>query len=159
MVKRNYNFDFSAVNPKRSARAILANQPVSLKYSVELCRELKGKSVKNAEAFLNDLKEMRAFLPLRKYRKKVPHRRGEPKSKAKAGRYPIKAAAKFLDLLKLVKANADVKGLDAGKLRIAHLFASQGFHRRGMQAQGRISGKQRKRKSTHLEIVVQEAGQ
>ena len=92
MVKRDYNFDFSRLDEKKSARAILANQPVSLKYAVEFCRELKGKSVKNAEAFLNDVKEMRAFLPLRKYRKKVPHRRGEPKSKAKAGRYPIKAA-------------------------------------------------------------------
>ncbi len=146
------------LDEKRAARAILANQPISLKYATEFCRELKGKSVKNAEAFLNDVKEMRAFLPLRKYRKKIPHRRGEPKSKAKAGRYPIKAAEKFLGLLQLVKANADVKGLDANKLRIMHLFASQGFRRRSMQAQGRISGKQRKKKSAHLEIVVQEAG-
>ena len=60
-------------------------------------------------------------------------------------------------MLNSVKANADYKGLNEENLIIIHAFSSQGFRRRSAQSQGRISGKRRKRKSTHMEVIVREA--
>jgi len=155
MVKQDYQIEIS--NEKHIAKAILKNQPISTKFSVELARELKGKRVDKAERFLKEVMTMESFLPLRKYRKKVGHRRGNSVSSVKTGRYPIKAAKVFLGLLDTVKANADYKGLDSENLIITHLFASMGFRRISHQHQGRISGKMRRKKATHIEIVVREA--
>ena len=59
--------------------------------------------------------------------------------------------------LEELKSNADYKGLDAENLLIVHGFASQGYARISFQSQGRISGKRRKRKATHLELIAREA--
>ena len=97
------------------------------------------------------------FLPLRKYNRKVAHRRGASRAGVKSGRFPAKLCAVFLKLLLSVKANADFKGLDSENLLITHCFASRGFSRRSMQPKGRIAGKRRRSKSTHIEIIVREA--
>ena len=84
------------------------------------------------------------------------HRKGDAQSFTKSGKYPIRACRAFLGLLDSVKSNADYKGLDAEKLLIKHITANQGYRRISYQARGRISGKRRQKKSTHLEIIVQE---
>ncbi len=139
------------------ARALTTNQPVSLKYSLEIGRTIKGKNIQAAEKMLNDIISQKQYLPLRTYTKKVPHRKGTSVLGTKAGRYPQKTCHIWLNLLNSVKANADVKGLDSQKLQIIHATAFQGFQRIRNQSQGRISGKARKAKSAHLEIVVREA--
>lgn len=157
MSKKNYNYEFKGSEAKL-AKAFLSNQRASLKYSTEFGRELKGKKLDKAQAFLMNVIEKKEFLPLRRYTKKVPHRRGDAKSFTKTGRYPQKTAKVLLKLLGLVKANADYKGLDSENLLIVHFFASQGFKRIGHQAKGAISGKRRQKQSAHLEIIVREAG-
>ena len=138
MAKRNYQAHFEG---KHFARAFASNQGISLKYATELCRELRNKKVEKAEAFLQRILDKKDFLPLRVYRKKVPHRRGESKSNVKSGRFPEKACKSFLNLLNSIKSNADFKGLDTENLLIVHAFASSGFRRGGNQPKGRISGK------------------
>jgi len=96
-------------------------------------------------------------LPLRKYNKKIGHKKGEAKLFSKIGRYPKRTLKAFVEILNTVQANADYKGLDSENLIITHMFASQGFQRTSYQSQGRISGKRRKNKSVHLEVVVMEA--
>jgi large subunit ribosomal protein L22 len=151
MTKRNYHTEVRDL--KNSARAILTNQPISRKYAIEFSREIKGMSLKKAEAFIKDVADMKRHLPLKKYVRRMGHRKGTV-SGTKLGRWPVRCANKFLELLDLVKANADYKGLDTDKLVIADIFMSQGYQRRSHQKQGRISGKQYKRKSVHMEIVV-----
>ncbi|MCX8158574.1 MAG: 50S ribosomal protein L22 [Candidatus Diapherotrites archaeon] len=155
MVKKNYQTELQ-IDEKKIVKAMLKNKPISTKYAIELCRELKNKPINKAERFLRDIVEMKRFLPLRKYNKKVPHRRGNAISKTKSGKYPVKTAKVFLELLQNLKANADYKGLDSEKLILKHLFASYGFRRITFQPQGRISGKRRKKKSTHLEAMAVE---
>ncbi|RLG68634.1 MAG: 50S ribosomal protein L22 [Candidatus Iainarchaeum archaeon] len=154
MVKRNYQVQ--EINEKITAKAMLKNRPISLKYATEICREIKGKPVAKAEKFLNDIIEKKAYLPLKKYHKKVPHRKGKPISGQKAGKYPVNACKAFLELISYAKANAENKGLDPERLIIKHVFACQGYRRWSMQPKGRIAGKRRRKKSTHIEIVVQE---
>jgi len=155
MTKKDYHSRHA--ENKKNARAIAANRRISTKYAVEICREIKGKPVKKAEAFLERVREHTDYLPLRKYSKKVAHRKGKGAHVVKAGRFPENACKEFLDLLKSVKANADAKGLDTEKLMVMDALATQGFRRTAMQPKGHISGRMRERKSTHLEIVVAEA--
>ena len=155
MVKKNYQAVVR--NEKKIAKAIAKNQPVSTKYATELCKYVKGKKVSIVEKTLQRIIEKQEFLPLKKYNKKVAHRAGESKNGVKSGRFPGKLCSMFLVLLDSVKANADFKGLDSENLMIAHCFASRGFTRRSVQPKGAISGKRRRRKSTHVEVIVREA--
>ncbi len=154
MVKKNYQVGVK--DEKKVTKAIAKNQRASLKYATELVREIKGKRVSKVEEVLNRILEKKEFLPLRRYKKKIGHRKGKAKSSTKTGRYPIRTVNVFLNLLNTVKANADYKGLDAENLVITHAFASQGFRRISYQSQGRISGKRRRKKSIHLEIIARE---
>ena len=155
MVKTTYNYP-GTWDPAHMARAISTNQIASLKYSLEISRTIKGKKIGEAQQFLKDVIDQTRPLPLRTYTKKVPHRRGNAVYGTKAGRYPQKTCHAWLNLLNSVKANADVKGLDTQKLKIVHALAGQGFSRMRNQPQGRISGKARKSKSAHIEIIVRE---
>lgn len=155
MVKKEYQVQ--KLRPSKTAKAMMKNKPVSLKYSLEVISNIKGKTVKKSLAFLNRILNKEEFLPLRTYKKKVAHRKGDSKGMSTIGRYPIRTIKAFIELLETVRANADYKGLDSDNLLITHMFASQGFQRASFQSQGRIAGKRRKRKSVHLEIVVQEA--
>lgn len=68
-----------------------------------------------------------------------------------AGRYPIKACAYILKLLKSAHANANQKGLDMNKLTIKAIVAKQGPN---VFKYGRKRGRIAKR--THIEVVVAE---
>ncbi len=157
MVKKNYQVQVSDAEKKKTAMAVAKNANMSLKYATEIIREVRGKPLAHAERFLNDVIAKRAFLPLKQFRKKVAHRKGEAKSGVKSGRYPQKTCHAILSVLQSVKANADYKGLDEDKLLIVHAFASQGFARISHQAQGHIGGKRRKKPSVHFEVIVREA--
>jgi len=155
MVKKTYQAKVK--NEKKVAKAIAANQAVSTKYATELCREARNKKVSRIQKKLQKILKKEEFLTLRKYNKKVAHRKGESKSGVKSGRFPKNLCTVFLKLLESAKANADFKGLDSENLLISHCFASKGFSRRSVQSKGRIGGKRRKKKSTHIEIIVTEA--
>ena len=155
MVKKAYQVKVR--DEKKVAKAIAKNQQVSTKYATEMCREIKAKKLSKVKKTLQRIIDKQEFLPLRTYNRKVAHRKGESKSGVKSGRYPKLACNAFIKLLESVQANADFKGLDSENLLIAHAFASQGFRRYSFQSKGRISGKRRRRKSTHIEVIVREA--
>lgn len=155
LAKKYYQVD--SFDAKKTARIMAKNLPVSLKYSVELLREMKGQRVDKMEKFLLRVVEMKDFLPLRKYNRKIGHKKGEAKSFTKSGKYPIRLAKVFLKLLGNLKANADYKGLNAENLLIVHGFASEGSRRYSGQPQGRISGKRRRKKACHVELIALEA--
>lgn len=155
MVKKNYQA--KPRSEKNSAKAIAKNQHVSTKYATEMCREIKSKKLAKVEKKLKRIQAKEEFLPLRQYNKKVAHRKGQSVSGVKSGRFPEKLCTVFLNLLESVKANADFKGLDSENLRISHCFASRGYARRSMQPNGKIAGKRRRSKSTHIEVIVTEA--
>jgi large subunit ribosomal protein L22 len=154
VVKKTYQVQ---LNKTDTARAYSTNAAISVKYATEICREIRGRPLEKAIAFLRRVASHQEFLPLRKFNKKVAHRKGESKSKVKSGRYPEKACRAFIKLLEGVKANADFKGMDADNLLVVHAFASTGFRRYSVQPKGRIGGKRRRKKSTHLEVIVREA--
>ena len=154
MVKKNYQE--TVKNEAVAAKAMMKNRAVSLKYATEICREIRGKPADKAERFLNRVIEQDSFLPLKRYNRKVGHRKGASVSGVKSGRYPVKACKAFIELIEGAKANAENKGLDSEKLIVRHCFASRGFRRFKMQPKGHIAGRRRRQKSAHLEIILQE---
>ncbi|PIN85796.1 MAG: 50S ribosomal protein L22 [Candidatus Diapherotrites archaeon CG11_big_fil_rev_8_21_14_0_20_37_9] len=156
MVKKSYQIQTEGRQKKR-AMAMMKNKPISRKYTVEIISHIKGKRVDKSLTWLEKITKMEEFLPLRKYIKKIGHRKGDSKANTKVGRYPIRTVKAIMELLESVKANADYKGLDSENLLITHMFASEGFTRASYQSQGRIAGKRRANKSTHVEIIVEEA--
>lgn len=151
-MKREYNYQEKI--GKDMVKAMKANAGISLKYSTEICRELKGKHLNKAEKYLNEVAEEKKHVPLRKYNRKVAHRKGNAVSGVKSGRYPVKAAKVFLELISNAKNNAEQKDLDTENMIIVHAFASQGIGRMKTQPQGRTGGKIRYSKSTHVELIA-----
>ncbi|MBT4870630.1 MAG: 50S ribosomal protein L22 [Candidatus Diapherotrites archaeon] len=140
----------------KTAKAMTTNANISLKYSTEICNQLKSKNVDKAIAWLTRIVNHEEYLPLKRYHRKVAHRKGDAKEGVKSGRYPEKTIASFLTLLNSAKSNADFKGLDDDKLTIIHAFASKGISRMTYQSKGKIGGKARRKNATHIEVIVSE---
>lgn len=154
MAKREYQTKVG--KESKTAKAITTNAPISLKFSTEIANQIKGKYVNKMIDWLKRIEEQEEYLPLKKYNKKVAHRKGEAKNQTKTGRYPKKAVIAWNNLLKSVKNNADFKGLDEEKLVITHAFASSGINRYSYQSKGKIGGKARRKNATHIEVIVSE---
>lgn len=151
----NYNYQ-KPVDLKKSARSQRVNLPISSRYGIEFSNYLMGKKIDRAITILSNIIEKKEHLPLVRFNKKCAHRKGDAIRGVPTGKYPVKAAFEIKKLLEEVRANAENKNLDAEKLKIIHMFATKGVQRRKMQPLGRISGKNRKSKSTDIEVIVLE---
>ncbi|MFA5930984.1 MAG: 50S ribosomal protein L22 [archaeon] len=152
----NAEYQNEVGKPSKTARAFLGNSPISVKYSTELCKLIKTRPVNKSIDYLKRIIAHEEYLPLKRYNKKVAHRKGNAMNGVKAGRYPEKVCVEFIKLLELAKANADFKGLDSEKLLIIHAFANMGMNRFSYQSKGKIAGKARRRNATNIEVIVQE---
>ncbi len=150
MVKKRYSH--KDYDPKRMARGMLVNAPISTKWAVEIGRAIKGMRLVDAEAYLKRVLRHEDWIPVRRFNRDVPHRKGV-KAGVKSGRYMDKAVRYFLKLIENVKNNAEQKSLDVEKLRIIHVSASKGYRRPRIQP---MLMRVIRRKSTHVEMVVSE---
>jgi len=96
-------------------KASLREVDLSMKKTRELLRSLKGMRLPHAREFLEGVIALRRAVPYKRFKKKVPHRRGMA-----AGRYPVKSAKMILKLLDSLEANAEVKGLNPDNVKIIH---------------------------------------
>jgi len=111
---------------------------VSTKHSIAICNFIRGKNVEKAIAELEDAEKMKFAIPMRG---EIPHKKG-----IMSGRYPVKAIAEFIKLLKSLKSNAIANELELEKVRIFCVanIAARPYRRFG-----------RKRfKRTHVEIKL-----
>ncbi|MEM4481186.1 MAG: 50S ribosomal protein L22 [Desulfurococcaceae archaeon] len=152
-----WHYSAKYLEGQRTAKAVLPDIPVSIKYMREIANTIKGMKLDEAIKFLEDVTELKQPVPFRRYSGKVSHKRGLPsRFKWPIGRYPVKGAKYALSLLKNAKANAEHKGLELDKLIIAHVAAHRGvtLKRYMPRAFGRATPKFRR--TTHLEVVVKE---
>ncbi len=134
-------------NKNNTAEINVKSAPISTKYSVEICSNIRGKDVNRAYRILNDVVNMKRALPTRRYNFDLGHKPGlGPAS------FPIKASNYFLKLLDSIKSNAANKGLNVDNLIITFAKADRAESR----YRGGRKGRQRA-KSTHLKLIVQEA--
>lgn len=147
-------YSYTPEDEEKAAKAYGRELRVSHKYTVELCRELRGQKLEKAKEYLEEIIEMRQALPLRRFKKGVAHRRGL--TRAYAGRYPVKAAEQVLKILRSAEANAEYNGLDGDRLYIKHISASKGrlVKRYFPRAFGRATP--HFKHSTNLQVVLEE---
>lgn len=101
---------------KEEAIARGSSLPISKKHAMYLCSFIKNKRV---DAALDDLAAVLKFKKAVPFKGEIPHRHG-----MMSGRYPINAAKAFISILKGLRGNIAVAGLDAEKARIISASAS-----------------------------------
>ncbi len=149
------NYAYTDDDKAKTAKALGRSLKISPKHAVEICNKIRGMKVEKAEAYLEDVIEMKTAVPFRRHNKKVGHKRGI--KGWPTGRYPVKAAKQILDILKNAEANAEYKGLDTENLKIMHISSHRGYIIRGWtpRAFGRASPFNTP--TTHVQIVLGEA--
>jgi large subunit ribosomal protein L22 len=144
------------IDSETTAKAMVYELHISPKHAFAVCRAIKGKKVDDAEAYLEAVLEKRVAIPFKRHKKKVAHRRGL--KKWYAGRYPVKASAEILKLIRDAKGNAEYKGLDPEAMRIWHVATKKGRTIEGVipRAFGRATPKNTD--TVTVEIVLREEG-
>ena len=147
----NYSVD---ADPESTAKAMLRERHMSHKHSKEVARELKGRTVEDAQAYLQDVIDENQSVPFRSHNSGVGHR--SDIDGWDAGRYPEKVSEAFLDLLENVSSNADHQGFDGQSMEIAHVAAHKVGESVGRKprAMGRASAWNTPQ--VDVEIVVEE---
>jgi large subunit ribosomal protein L22 len=149
-----WGYSITELDPERTVKASGREVRVSHKSAREVCNTIKGMMIGEAKEFLQQVIQKKKPVPFRRFKKKVGHRHGL--EKAFAGRYPVKAAQKILEVLEGAEANADFKGLDPENLRIIHASAYPGMKikRSIPRAFGRSSP--RIKTLCHIEIALEQ---
>jgi len=114
------------------------NLPISTKYSIAICKFIKGKKIEKAIEDLNQVVLKKKAVPMKG---EIPHRKGRIMS----GRFPKKASEHFIKLLKSLSGNANFNEIE--QPIIIEAIANIGSRPYGRF--GRI-----RRKRTHVKIVA-----
>jgi len=116
------------------------NLPISPKKSSAICRFIKGKTIDNAIADLEQVVKIKKAVPMRG---EIPHRKG----KIMAGRFPKETAKHFIILLKSLAGNVNVNEID-------NPVIVEAFANIGSLPYARFGAWRRKR--TNVKIVARE---
>ena len=148
-----------AVKPENVTKTVKASGAylrVHFKNTRETAHALRGLSLEKATAYLQAVKDHKRCIPFTRFHGGVG-RTGQAKEfKWTMGRWPIKSVELVEGLLQNAAANAEVKGLDAGKLFISHIQVNRApkQRRRTYRAHGRINPYQSS--PSHVELVLTE---
>lgn len=129
------------------AKAMGRRIDMSPKHAAEICRHIKGMKAEKADEFLTKVQAKEEYVPLKRYKRKTPHRKG-----GQQGRYPVKAARIIQKILRNAMSNAEQKGMDKEKLRIVHASTHRGPTYARRKPKGRWTYHQID--TTHVEIIV-----
>ncbi|WP_367119320.1 50S ribosomal protein L22 [Thermoplasma sp.] len=103
------------------AKARIREAEISLKDSVNIAHHLRGMPLSRAKEVIDGVINKTYAIPYFRYLDSVSHRPG-----VGPGRYPVKAAKAFKQLLENVENNAEFKGLNTDNLVIKHIAANKG---------------------------------
>ncbi len=115
--------------------------PISTKDSVAICKFIRHKPIDKAIADLEEVLKFKKAIPMTG---EIPHRKGKGMM---SGRYPIKPVGFFIRMLKDLKANSNVNGLDEPVI-------AEAIPNRASRPYGRFGSVKRKR--THVKIKAVE---
>ena len=127
---------------KEDAFARGVSLPISKKHAMYISTFIKGKSVDAAIADLEQVIKLKKAVP---FKGEIPHRHDPG---VMSGRYPVNASKAIMQVLKGLRGNIAVNGLDASKARI--YFASASWASRPMKKGGA------RFKRTHIVIKAKE---
>ena len=141
----------AVADPDRSAKAIGKEMPISPKFTREICGMVRGMKVNKAIDTLEGVIALETPVPLKRYNKRVSHKQG-----VGPGRYPKKAAAAVLGVIKSAVANAEYKGLNTDDMVIATISASRGRVTPGHMARAHGRATEWNQDTVNLEVIIEE---
>lgn len=98
------------ITKKEEAVARGVSLHMSKRHGMYIGSFIKGKKIDQAMEELNEVIKLKRAIP---FKGEIPHRKG-----MMSGRYPVNASKLFIQLLKALKGNCIVNGLDLEKTRI-----------------------------------------
>jgi ribosomal protein L22 len=102
---------------------------ISSKSSFAICKVIRGQTPDYSISFLEKVVKKKVAVPMNNM--EIPHRKGN----IMAGRYPVDTAKEFITLLKQLKANASVNGIENPIITLAYAnFASMPYKRGGRKS-------------------------
>jgi large subunit ribosomal protein L22 len=122
----NYSVE---ADPETTAKAMLRERPISLKHSKAVARAIKGKTVADAEEYLQAVIDEEQSVPFKQHNSGVGHR--SDIDGWDAGRYPEKVSEDFLKLIENARNNADEQGFEGESMTIKHVAAHKVGERQG----------------------------
>jgi ribosomal protein L22 len=131
---------------KEVAVANLISAQISTKHSIAICRMIRRKSIERALEMLELVMQKKLAVPM--IGAEIPHRRRAliPHTSGGSGRFPMNATKEFIGLVKQLKANCEVNGIENPMITIAMSnLASRPYRREG-----------RKGKRTHVHLEAKE---
>ena len=129
---------------------------VKFKNTHEAARQLKNKSLAQAEQFLRDVIDHKRAVPYYRFNGCIGRTAQAKGYGTPQARWPKKSALYLLDLLRNARANAEVKQLDISKLVVSHIQvnAAPRGRRRTNRAHGRINAYMSS--PCHIEMILEE---
>jgi len=143
-------YSAQGLDDDETARAIGRELPISPKMAVEVCRQLRGKRVDVAKAYLERVIALDQPVPMHRYKTMVAHKRGTG-----PGRYPVKVAEHVLKVLESAEENAGHKWLDVESLRVKVIAAHKGSIQKGMMQRAHGRSSPWNQETVNLEIVLE----
>ena len=141
----------ATADPDTSAKAIGKEMPISPKFTREICGMVRGMKVNKAIDTLEGVIALETPVPLKRYNKRVSHKQG-----VGPGRYPKKAAAAVLGVIKSAVANAEYKGLNTDDMVIRTISASRGRVTPGHMARAHGRATEWNQDTVNLEVIIEE---
>ena len=141
----------ATADPDTSAKAIGKEMPISPKFTREICGMVRGMKVSKAIDTLEGVIALETPVPLKRYNKRVSHKQG-----VGPGRYPKKAAAAVLGVVKSAVANAEYKGLNTDDMVIRTITASRGRVTPGHMARAHGRATEWNQDTVNLEVIIEE---
>ena len=141
----------ATADPDTSAKAIGKEMPISPKFTREICGMIRGMKVSKAISTLEGVIALETPVPLKRYNKRVSHKQG-----VGPGRYPKKAAAAVLGVIKSAVANAEYKGLNTDDMVIRTISASRGRVTPGHMARAHGRATEWNQDTVNLEVIIEE---
>ena len=128
-------------------KALVKSERISPKEAYELANAIRSMSLPRAETFLSNVMEKKEAVPYRRFNRGVSHRK-----KIGPGRYPLNTSKGFMKALRLLRANAVYKGMEADSLELFHVATH-----RGEINPGRYKGGAHNHPTVHIELVAKES--
>jgi len=151
-----FDYTVQLEDPSKEVLVSVRNARASFKKSCELMDAIRGKKVKEAQAIIEGVIQMKQPIHYTSHRKHVPHHSELKGNKGAEGGYPVNVAKQVQRLLDNALAAADSKGLDEDKLVVSHAAVLLGLKVRRFFARARGQHDLKVRQLVHMELGLRE---
>lgn len=155
MARTEYSNKLTGDNIARAKANELGCSP---KHAVEIAHLVRNMMADDAVTYLEQVIELKRAVPFHRFKRNVSHQKslnGKTHGTA-SGRYPVKAAAEYIRLIRSAQKNAEYAGLAPEKMQIIHSSANKGRCMKAIfpRAMGRATPKHRD--TVNIEIILRE---